>query len=98
MVNLQSTPITNTLAVRASLLHNGNIVATLDPDEAKVLTLVFEQVMLVNPPHPPVVRTQNPAVPVAVVPGNVAYLQAGGGGVVLHYVLPNSPEHTVQFS
>jgi hypothetical protein len=98
MVNLQSTPITNTLAVRAALLNQGAIVATLDPGDAQVLTLVFNQVMLVNPGHPPVVRNQNPVANVAVTPGNVAYLMAGGGGVALNYAQPNGPQRTVQFT
>lgn len=98
MVNLQSTPITNTLAVRAALLNQGAIVATLDPGETEVLTLVFNQVMLVNPGHPPVVRNQNPVANVSVTPGNLAYLRAGGGGVALNYGPPNGPERTVQFT
>lgn len=98
MVNLQSTPITNTLAVRASLLNAGAIVATLDPGAAQVLTLSFDQVMLVNVGHPPLVLSQNPVAAVAVTPGNVAFLRTSAPGVALGFAPPNGVERTVRFT
>jgi hypothetical protein len=67
-VDFASIPVTNTLAGRISLAQEGLIRATLEPGEASVLTLRFDQVMLINPGHQPVVRTQNPNAQVGVHP------------------------------
>jgi hypothetical protein len=85
MVNLNSIPTSNTLAVRVALARAGNIVASLDPGYANTLTVSFDQVILINPGNPPQVRNQNPAVAVTVSPGNVAFLQTVPNGVALKY-------------
>jgi hypothetical protein len=77
----------------------GAIQAVLDPGAAAVLTTTFDQVMLVNPGLPPIVRTQNPAVAAAVVPGRVAFFQAGVGPVTdLVHAAPGGPPTTVHFA
>lgn len=97
MVNLNSVPTTNTSALRISLLNAGNIVTSLDPDEARVLTTSFDQVLLVNPGLPPVIRIQNPAgVVTTASPGNIAYFTTVGG-TALHFAIPGQQETVVSF-
>ncbi|TXT39005.1 MAG: hypothetical protein FD135_2490 [Comamonadaceae bacterium] len=98
MVNLNSIPTANPLNVRISLANAGIIVASIDPDDSEVLTCSFNQVFLVNPGHPHVVRNQNPAVAVTANPGQIAFFENVVGGVALKYAQPGHPETTVLFT
>jgi hypothetical protein len=97
-VSLQVTPVTNSCNVRINLVLNNNIQEVLDPGEAKVLTVQFDTVRLINPPHLPVIRQQNPAAVVVVVPGNVGYFSQQGAAVLFQFAQPNGPQQTVQFT
>jgi len=97
-IDLESTPVTNSLNVRITLMQNGTIRATLEPEEAKTLSLRFDQVGQYNPGHPPVVRMQNPNVGVTVSPGHVGYFSIAPGAVLFHYARPGQQEITVRFT
>ena len=97
-VNLQSTPVTNSCNTRLTLLQGGLIVATMDPGNAQTLTLTFDQVGLYNPPNPPIFRTQNPNVAIAVVPGNLGYFSNTPAGVAFQYAVPGGQQQTVNFT
>ncbi|CAB3778155.1 hypothetical protein LMG28614_00554 [Paraburkholderia ultramafica] len=98
-VNFNSSPVTNTTPLRISFNDaHGNMVATLDSDEAKVLTITFTSIVLHNPPNPPVMRNQNPPAAITVHPGNVAFVEMGpGGAVVLNYAMPNQANNQIVF-
>ena len=88
MLNLNASPTSNGLAVRVALLNNGAIQATLNPGDASALTVAFNQLMLVNPGHPPVVRNQQTAGNFASNPGNIQtgdVMLYGSSGLVLFY-------------
>jgi hypothetical protein len=96
-VNLQVTPITNTCGFRVALMNGGVIVATLDPGAVAVLTLAFNQTGSFNPGLPPIFRNQNPPAVVNVVPGNVAWIAPGGGGLQLQFGPPGGMQQAVTF-
>ena len=98
MIDLNSIPTSNTLNFRVSLLRGGHIVATLDAGDARTLDVRFDQVMLVNPGHPPVVRNQNPAAAVGVHPGNIAFFETVANGLDLNYSMPGGPANVVHFT
>jgi hypothetical protein len=97
-VTLTQIPVSNTCNYRVALMLGGNILASIDAGEATVLSnLVFDQIGLYNPPNPPVIRTQNPNVPITVGVGSVAYVSCSGG-TTFHYAAPNGPDNTVTFT
>lgn len=100
-VNSNSIPTTNSLPYRVSFLRAGAIQETLEPGEAKPLTISFDSLMVVNPPAPPVVRKQNPLRDVNVPAGNVAFLSAGAAGtgtIKYSYAMPGDQETVVLFT
>lgn len=97
-VTLQSTPTTNTCAVQIAFLNAGAMVASLPPGGAQTLTITFDQIGLFNPPHPPVIRTQNPVAALAVPVGDIAYVSTSGGATLLKHAPPNGVEQTIRFT
>ena len=98
-VNFNSSPVTNTTPLRISFndMH-GNMVATLDPDEAQVLTITFSSIAKHNPPHPPVVRHENPPVAIAINPGNIVFVEDGpAGALYLNYAMPNQANNRIVY-
>jgi len=99
MLNLNASPTSNSLAVRVALLNNGAIQATLNPGDASALTVAFNQLMLVNPGHPPVVRNQQTAGNFASNPGNIAIIENGPAGAVdISYAPPGGNAQVVRFT
>jgi hypothetical protein len=97
-VNLQMTPTSNTTGVRVAFINNGAILASLDPGNAAVLTITYDQIGLFNPGYMPIIRTQNPNVAHVVVPGEVAYVSNGGGGTLLQHAPPHGVQQTVLYT
>lgn len=99
MLNLNVSPTSNGLAVQVSLLNNGAIQATLAAGAANVLTVGFNQLMLVNPGLPPVVRNQVTPGNFASNPGDIAIIEnAAGGGVNVSYAPPGGHAQVVHFA
>ncbi|MEA3010676.1 MAG: hypothetical protein QOJ91_2368 [Sphingomonadales bacterium] len=96
-VNLQHTPTINSTDLRINFMNAGAIVATLDAGDANALSIVFDSIRLNNPGHQPVIRMQNPNVPLAVHPGEIAYVSMAGGQVLLQHARWGGHEQTITF-
>ncbi len=98
MININSNATANTLDYRITLANNGTPVASLDPQDSKVLTCTFNQVQIIRMGHPPVVRTQTPATAVTISPGKPSYFESHTSGIRLRYTMPNNTAHSVVFN
>jgi len=94
MVNLQSTPVSNTLPV---LIGIGNLIDTIPAGGAVVLTKSFNQIFI-NNPATAILNQVTPGV-FNVMPGQLAIISNNAiGGVNFEYASPSGLATVVHFA